>query len=602
MKTTPDFEQYLNECRQAAATREQNAQQLVVPVMRQLLADQHTTVSLLQRFYHGQEGVFLLESVEVAGRSCSDSAGGGEKWARYSFLGIDAHAFVEVHQNEIRIIECDDEQDEQDTVAAESGHKRPATRSYPHHGKPLECLRDLMSQYHVAQHAELPRFFGGLVGYFTYEMVSFFENIPHKLENEPFASFVIPRTLLILDNVKQVLTVCVLTFPNRSVAGHNAPGVAGRAALSVAGRTAPCQKSPETLYRQAVAELEDIVAELENPIAAKPPHVQWVAGRTAPSVAGRTAPNELSLMPVLSEREYRKRVEQIKQHINCGDIIQCVFSQPFVAEDAPAKSNHKTPGNAAIALYRALRFANPAPYMFFMHLSGNVLAGSSPETMVRLEGRTATLRPIAGTRKRGESSATGRFCPDSAEQRDREMADELLRDPKERAEHLMLVDLGRNDLGRVAKTGSVQVTDLMFIERHSHVMHLVSNVTAELEDGYDGFDLFRATFPAGTLTGAPKVRAMQIIAEYESTPRGPYGGAAGYIAFNGNMDFAITIRTARIKVAGRSCLDSAGDGRLTVQSGGGIVYDSDPELERLETVNKAMGIERALHVLTQVRQ
>jgi len=351
----------------------------------------------------------------------------------------------------------------------------------------------------------------------------------------------------------------------------------------------------------------------------------------------------LSLMPVLSEREYRKRVEQIKQHIRSGDIIQCVFSQPFVADQAsgfghqasgprfetfpvsggaPEARSLKPEAFDAISLYRALRFANPAPYLFFMHLSGNVLAGSSPETMVRLEGRTATLRPIAGTRKRGHSvtgrsclesagvagrsclesagvtgrsclesaGVAGRSCLESAEQRDRELADELLRDPKEKAEHLMLVDLGRNDLGRIAKTGTVQVTDLMFIERHSHVMHLVSNVTAELEDCYDGFDLFRATFPAGTLTGAPKVRAMQLIAEYESTPRGPYGGAAGYIAFNGNMDFAITIRTARIR-----------DGQLTVQAGGGIVYDSDPELERQETVNKAMGIEKALRLLSELR-
>jgi len=497
MKTTPDFEQYLQECRQAD----------VVPVTRQLLADQHTTVSLLQRFYQGREGVFLLESVE-----------GGEKWGRYSFLGIDAHAFVEVHQNEIRVIE----HDEQGNIASE--------KTIPHHGQPLEQLREIMSQYHAAQHAELPRFFGGLVGYFTYEMISFFEKIPSLLENEPFASFVIPRTLLIFDNAKQVLTVCVLTFPTRH------------------------QKTPDVLYRQAIRELERIVAELEKPMATVQPRVE----------------NELSLIPVLSEREYRKRVEKIKQHINCGDIIQCVYSQPFVADEAPD----------AISLYRALRFANPAPYMFFMHLSGNVLAGSSPETMIRLEGRTATLRPIAGTRKRGET-----------EQRDRELADEMLRDPKEKAEHLMLVDLGRNDLGRIAKTGTVQVTDLMFIERHSHVMHLVSNVTAELEDGYDGFDLFRATFPAGTLSGAPKVRAMQIIAEYESTPRGPYGGAAGYIAFSGNIDFAITIRTARIK-----------DGQLTAQSGGGIVYDSVPELERKETVNKAMGIERALNVLSAERK
>jgi anthranilate synthase component 1 len=212
-----------------------------------------------------------------------------------------------------------------------------------------------------------------------------------------------------------------------------------------------------------------------------------------------------------------------------------------------------------------------------MHLSGTVLAGSSPETMIRLEGRIATLRPIAGTRKRG-----------ATEQQDRELSDDMLRDPKEKAEHLMLVDLGRNDLGRVAKTGTVQVTDLMFVERHPHVMHLVSNVTAELEDGYDGFDLFRATFPAGTLSGAPKVRAMQIIAEQETTPRGPYGGAAGYIAYNGNIDFAITIRTAAIR-----------NGKLTSRAGGGIVYDSVPEHERLETVNKAKAVAHALEILSQ---
>jgi anthranilate synthase component 1 len=225
-----------------------------------------------------------------------------------------------------------------------------------------------------------------------------------------------------------------------------------------------------------------------------------------------------------------------------------------------------------------LRFSNPAPYLFFMHMSGTVLAGSSPETMIRLEGRTATLRPIAGTRKRG-----------TTEQQDRELADEMLRDPKEKAEHLMLVDLGRNDLGRVAKTGTVQVTDLMFVERHPHVMHLVSNVIAELEDGYDGFDLFRATFPAGTLSGAPKVRAMQIIAEQETAPRGPYGGAAGYMAYNGNIDFAITIRTATIR-----------GGKLTARAGGGIVYDSAAELERLETVNKAKAVAHALESLSGV--
>jgi len=471
----------------------------VVPISVQLPADRFTPVTLLQRFYKDREGVFLLESVE-----------GGEKWGRYSFLGIDAHAFVEIHREDVVIKKCDDRSEQK----------------IPHHGDPLNILRELMKDYRTDEHPELPRFFGGLVGYFAYEMVSFFEKIPHRLENEPFGTFVIPKTILILDNLKQILTVCVTTFPGETrVEEHS------------------------SLYHDTVETIKRVAAELNEPLSFTSPKCE----------------TGLSLSPVLSEKEYRKKVEVIKEHIRNGDIIQCVFSQQFVTEDAPD----------AVSLYRALRFANPAPYLFFMHLGGTVLAGSSPETMIRLEGRTATLRPIAGTRKRG-----------TTEQQDRELADEMLRDPKEKAEHLMLVDLGRNDLGRVAKTGTVQVTDLMFVERHPHVMHLVSNVTAELDDGYDGFDLFRATFPAGTLSGAPKVRAMQIIAEQETTPRGTYGGAAGYIAYNGNIDFAITIRTATIR-----------NGKLTARAGGGIVYDSIPEQERLETINKAKAVANALEIL-----
>lgn len=478
---------------------EQAQKHTVVPVTASLLADQHTAVTLLQRFYRNQEGVFLFESVE-----------GGEKWGRYSFLGTDAHAFVEIHEHDVVVRNAESD----------------SRRSIPHHGHPLETLRELMSEYHAAEQAELPRFFGGLVGYFTYETVSFFEKIPHRLKGEPFAIFVIPKTVLILDNAKQLLTICVLTFPD------------------------PAKPDEfETRYRAATEDIRRIRAELQAPFV----------------IEEARNDSDLTLTPTLSEDEYRKHVEIIKEHIRSGDIIQCVFSQEFVSANSPD----------AISLYRALRFSNPAPYLFFMHLGDTVLVGSSPETMVRLEGRTATLRPIAGTRKRGKT-----------EQQDRELADEMLRDPKEKAEHLMLVDLGRNDLGRVAKTGTVQVTDLMFIERHAHVMHLVSNVIAELEDGLDGFDLFRSVFPAGTLSGAPKVRAMQIIAEQETTPRGPYGGAAGYIAFGGNIDFAITIRTASIR-----------NGKLTARSGGGIVYDSIPELERKETVNKAMGISKSLEML-----
>jgi len=476
---------------------EQAKQYSVVPIAAKLLADRHTPVTLLQRFCKGQEGIFLLESVE-----------GGEKWGRYSFIGIDAHAFVEIHHENVVIRECGG----------------ATLRIIPHKGKPLNVLRDLMENYRTPEQPELPRFFGGLVGYFAYEMVSFFEKIPYQLEEEPYGAFVIPKTILILDNLKQVLTVCVATFPEKS-------------------------NNHAALYRSAVAEIEQITAELEKPL----------------ENASTKLESGWKLSPTMSEKEFRDKVDVIKEHIAAGDIIQCVFSQPFVADATPD----------AVSLYRALRFSNPAPYLFFMCLGGTVLAGSSPETMIRLEGRTATLRPIAGTRHRGLS-----------EQQDRELADEMLRDPKEKAEHLMLVDLGRNDLGRVARTGTVQVTDLMFVERHPHVMHLVSNITAELDDGYDGFDLFQAAFPAGTLTGAPKVRAMQIIAEHEGTLRGPYGGAAGYIAYNGNIDFAITIRTAAIR-----------GGKLTARAGAGIVHDSVSESERLETVNKAKAISHALEII-----
>jgi anthranilate synthase component 1 len=271
---------------------------------------------------------------------------------------------------------------------------------------------------------------------------------------------------------------------------------------------------------------------------------------------------QLALQPVLAEDEFRHQVTRVKEYIRKGDIIQSVISQPFTC---PAPYD-------VLALYRAQRYINPSPYLFFMHLGELALAGSSPETMVRLENRVATLRPIAGTRPRGKT-----------EQEDRALADELLQDEKERAEHLMLVDLGRNDLGRVARTGTVQVTDLMVVERYSHVMHLVSNIISEMKPECDVWDLLRASFPAGTLSGAPKVRAMEIIAEMEQGPRGTYGGAVGYVSFSGNMDMAITIRTACVA-----------HGQMTVRAGAGIVADSDPERERQETVNKAMSVQKAL--------
>jgi len=268
---------------------------------------------------------------------------------------------------------------------------------------------------------------------------------------------------------------------------------------------------------------------------------------------------------MIEEQQFRTHVEKTKEYIKAGDIIQAVISQPFLCDPPPD----------LWSLYRAQRYVNPSPYMYFMDLGNIALVGSSPETMVRLENGVATLRPIAGTRPRGRN-----------EQEDRALADELLKDEKERAEHLMLVDLGRNDLGRIAEIGTVQVTDLMIVERYSHVMHLVSNIHCDLKPECDAWELLAATFPAGTLSGAPKIRAMEIIAELEKEPRGPYGGAVGYISFSGNMDMAITIRTA--------CIEN---NKLIVRAGAGIVADSDPEKERIETVNKAMAIQRALQLV-----
>ena len=469
----------------------------VIPVVREILADTETPVSLMKKVYQNSGPFFLLESVE-----------GGERWGRYSFLGISARTQIRVFRSTVEISEFG------------------PSRSIPHEGDPLGILREYMQDFRPATVAGLPRFWGGMVGYFTYEMVSFFESIPNHLpEDKPLAHFMIPDNLLIFDNVTHTLSLVAIAFLD----GDHAAAVE---------------------YESAQRQISTLQASLAHP--------------PAPSERPyRQAANTMQLL--IDAADFRQEVAQVKKHIEAGDIIQAVISQPFVCEPSPD----------LIALYRAQRFINPSPYLYFVHLAGMALIGSSPETMVRLENGQACLRPIAGTRPRGKT-----------EQEDRQLADELLKDEKERAEHLMLVDLGRNDLGRVAETGTVQVTDLMLVERYSHVMHLVSNITCDLRPGVDAWDLLAATFPAGTLSGAPKVRAMEIIAQMEKVPRGPYGGAVGYISFSGNLDMAITIRTA--------CVE---DDRLTVRAGAGIVADSDPEKERLETVNKARAIEKALQLL-----
>ncbi|MDD4102830.1 MAG: anthranilate synthase component I family protein [Kiritimatiellae bacterium] len=469
----------------------------VVPVGAKILADTETPVSLLSRFARDRPNVFLFESAE-----------GGERWGRYSFLGISARSNIIVYGND---------------VVQRQGIKETRTK---HNGDPLAVLREIIKPYNIAELPGLPRFCGGLVGYFTYEMASFFEpRVPNKLPPDcPMAELMIPDAMLIFDNISHTLTFMALAFRSDG--------------------------EPDALYDDAVSRVQEMLA---------------VIGKSA-DVSLRLNKSAVKMPEPAREPEYYKgMVQKIKKHIHEGDVIQCVVSQSFVG---PAPDD-------LISLYRAQRYVNPSPYLFFLKFQGCTLIGSSPETMIRLDNRTACLRPIAGTRPRGLT-----------EQDDRKNADSLLQDEKERAEHLMLVDLGRNELGRVSQPGTVQVTDLMVVERYSHVMHLVSNITADIEPQYDAFDLFKSSFPAGTLSGAPKIRAMEIIAGLEDTPRGPYGGAAGYISFDGNMDFAICIRTAIVE-----------HGRLTIRAGAGIVADSDPESEYTETVNKAGAMARAIELL-----
>ena len=469
----------------------------VIPVCVEVLADTETPVSLLKKIYQNGGPVFLLESVE-----------GGERWGRYSFLGTSARCHIRIYAQFVEIRE-------QDSV-----------NRTPHNGDPFRILRDFMSRYTPADVPELPRFWGGIVGYLTYEMVSFFENIPNQWpEDKPLAHFIMPDELLIFDNIRNTLLAIALAFPKEG-------------------------EDPDDIYDAAYERVQALIEVMARPL---------------PSSVDLKHDTGFRLSPVMEEEEYRSQVRKTIAYIKAGDIIQAVISQPFKCSPAPD----------LWTLYRAQRYINPSPYLYFLSLGNLALVGSSPETHVRLENGIATLRPIAGTLPRGKN-----------EQEDRALADKLLQDEKERAEHLMLVDLGRNDLGRVAETGTVQVTDLMIVERYSHVMHLVSNICCDLCPEYDAWDLIRATFPAGTLSGAPKVRAMEIIAEFENEPRGPYGGTVGYISFHGNMDMAITIRTA--------CIEN---GVLTAQAGGGIVADSDPESERMETINKSMAIQKALELV-----
>lgn len=488
MIMTPDFERFQNLARKGN----------LVPVFSEHLADLETPVSALARFAH-DDNVFLLESVE-----------GGERWGRFSILGVNVKRIFKVSNGSPMLRESDGTE----TVLDAAGNP------------PLFALREVMKAVKPVEIPELPRFFGGAIGYIGYETVNEFERLPPPRNplDHPTSCLALADDLVVFDNVRHTLKV-------------------------VAYARIDDHPDLESAYAEAEFRIRAIEARLNRPIA---------------ELADSKGEGGVELESNMDRETFCEMVRRAKKYIVAGDIIQTVLSQRFSArlESSP------------LALYRALRLINPSPYLFFLKFNDHMLVGSSPEIMVRLTGSSMELRPIAGTRPRG-----------STEQEDRALADELIGDEKERAEHVMLVDLGRNDLGRVAQPGSVQVRDFMTIERYSHVMHIVSDVHGELKPEHDAFDLLKATFPAGTLSGAPKIRAMEIIRELEPTPRGTYGGAVGYIAYNGDMDLAITIRTLEVE-----------SDRVSVQAGAGIVADSDPDSEYEETRNKARGMLRALEM------
>jgi anthranilate synthase component 1 len=462
-----------------------------IPLVLETFADLDTPLSIYLKLAN-QPYSYLLESVV-----------GGERFGRYSFIGLTAAARIEVRGQ--TCIEVRENQAVNLTTADD----------------PLEFIDRYLDRFKVAQDGRLPRFCGGLVGYFGYDTVRYIEKrLAGAQKPDPLGTpdilLLVSEELAIVDNLSGKLSLIVYAEPG----------------------------TPDA-YTRAKRRLGELLEKLRKPAAIPPDRVT----PSEPAVSG------------FGEKPYHAAVERAKKYIYDGDIMQVVPSQRM------SKPFRATP----LALYRALRTLNPSPYMFYFDFGDFHVVGASPEILVRLEGDTVTVRPIAGTRRRGAT-------PDE----DAALAEELLADAKERAEHIMLVDLGRNDAGRVAQTGSVHVTEQMVIERYSHVMHIVSNVEARLKPGLGAIDVLRATFPAGTVSGAPKVRAMEIIDELEPVKRGVYAGAVGYLGFHGNMDVAIALRTAVIK-----------GGMLHVQAGGGIVADSQPEAEWQETQNKARALLRA---------
>jgi anthranilate synthase component 1 len=503
----------------------------LIPVTRRLLADCETPLSAYRKI-RGQGESFLFESVE-----------GGEHLGRYSFVGCNPRAVLRQNGARLEILENGRVVDQYTVTGPGPAHAAAAAAAAAADAAGSDRLvRDglvvverMLQKFRPVSLPGLPRFTGGAVGFIGYEFIHDVEPVvPRPAHDElgtPTMVFLLADELLIFDRVAQTITVLVNAVVDE--AAH-----------------------PAEAYENATGEIDRLVSLLEQPIEHHPVSV----------------PSEVPTVPFvsnMSREKFADNVRQAKEYITAGDIIQVVGSQRF-----------STPLQAEpIDVYRAARSINPSPYMFLLELDGFSLVGASPEIHVRCEHGRVEIRPIAGTRPRGKTPEQ-----DQANER------ELLADPKERAEHVMLVDLARNDIGRVCDFGSVQVKDLMIIERYSHVMHIVSQVEGRLSAGRTPYDLMRATFPAGTLSGAPKIRAMQIISGLEQTTRGPYGGCVGYFSFNGNLDCCITIRTALLK-----------DGKAYVQAGGGWVNDSTPDGEYEETVNKAKAMIKAVALAESFR-
>ena len=467
-----------------------------IPLVREVLADLDTPLSTYLKLANGPYS-YLFESVQ-----------GGEKWGRYSIIGLPANETIHIRNNQVEI--------QQSGITTESFET----------DDPLAWIEAKQNAYKAPELPELPRFTGGLVGYFGYETIGYIES---KLSNQNKADLLDTPDILLLVSDE------VVVFDN----------LAGKLYLVVH------VDADETAYDLGQQRLSDLHKQLREPLS-YPINEQ-------PNRAVTTEADFVSSFP---EDKYKAAASKAREYIKDGDIMQVVLSQRL---SVPYE-------HEPLDLYRVLRSLNPSPYMYFLQLDSFQIVGSSPEILVRLENDEVTVRPIAGTRKRGVDDA-----------HDEQLEAELLADPKEIAEHLMLIDLGRNDAGRVSQIGSIELTENMLVERYSHVMHIVSNVRGKLNPDMSAMDVLRATFPAGTVSGAPKIRAMEIIAELEPIKRGIYSGAVGYLSWNGNMDTAIAIRTAVIK-----------DKQLHIQAGAGIVYDSVPQSEWDETMNKARAIVAAV--------